>query len=103
MLQQLGALRITLFSVVLLLVPFAFFTNAEPVGWGVLPAYVAPALAVILIFVLLLDTLMCRVFMSEQSDPQRQNFRAKIRVNLLGLLIIVLSWGPFFYALATFE
>jgi len=99
LLGELGVMRLLLLGVVIACAPLALFANVEPEGLGVISAYVAPALVVILLFVLLLDALMSKVFAIDLPDEQRGTMRVRMRANLLGVLVIALSWGPYFYSL----
>lgn len=99
LMQQLGAMRLLLLGVVVLSLPLAPFANVEPVGWGVVTAYIAPAVSVLLIFVLLLDALMSRVFAIDMAGAQRAVASTRIRADLLGVLAILVVWGPFYYSL----
>lgn len=98
-LGHLGPMRMLLLGTVLLSLPFAFFTDREPVGFGVMTAYVIPSLATIFIFVLLLDALVNRVFMSEKPEPEKIPHRTCIRADLVVLGLLLLCWMPFYYNL----
>lgn len=99
LLKDLGPMRVLLLGLVALCMPLALWADVEPVGWGVLSAYIAPAIAVLLVFVLLLDALMSRVFAIDKSPEELPLQRLRIRADLLGVLAIGLSWGPFYYGL----
>lgn len=99
LMHKLGMMRLLLLGLVILSLPMAAFANAEPVGWGVIGAYVAPPLTVILFFVLLLDALMNRVFAIDLEGSELAVARTRIRIDLLGVLAILLAWGPFYYNL----
>lgn len=99
MLQKLGAIRVLLLLAVGLCAPLAAFADAEPAGWGVWGAYVGPSMAVILFFLLWLDVLMNKVFAIDLPKDQRGLQRLRTRADLLGLLVILASWGPFYYSL----
>lgn len=102
LLKDLGPLRVLLLGMVALCMPLALWADAVPEGWGVLSAYIAPAVAVLLVFVLLLDALMSRVFAIDKSPEELPLSRLRIRADLLGVLAIALTWGPFYYSLLTF-
>jgi len=98
--SDVGAMRLLLLGVAVVLMPFALASGADPsTGMGVLFAYVAPSLVVIMFFVLLLDALMNRVFMIEREDPERGIYRLRMRLALAAVTLLVLFWGPFFYQL----
>jgi len=97
--STIGALRLGLLGLVICLLPLVFLSDAEPTGAGVVWAYVMPALAVILFFLLLLDALMNRVFMVEQSAAARRPLRLRLRADLLAVGLLLAFWGPYFYRL----
>lgn len=97
--SNIGALRLTLLGFVICLLPLVFFSDAEPTGTGVVWAYVVPALVIILFFVLLLDALMNRVFMLEQTETALRSLRLRLRADLLAVGLLLLFWGPYYYRL----
>jgi hypothetical protein len=98
--SEVGAMRLLLLAFTLALLPFTFFSDADPMtGLGVVLAYVAPALVVILFFVLMLDVLMNRVFMAERSGEEFRRFRLRMRLGLAAVALLLAFWGPFFYRL----
>jgi hypothetical protein len=56
-------------------------------------------MAVILFFLLWLDILMNKVFAIDLPKAQRGPQRLRTRADLLGLALILASWGPFYYGL----
>lgn len=99
LLSRVGPLRVGLAVLVVLCLPLVFFANAEPVGWRIIPVYVAPTLVVILIWLLLFDLLMSRVLMSEKPPEARGQYRLALRLDGALLFALLAFWGPFFYAL----
>ncbi len=96
---QVGPLRLGLALLIALCLPLVFFADAQPEGWRVIPVYVGPVLAVIFIWLLLLDMLMSRVLMSEQPPEKRVRYRLAMKLDAALLAAIFLFWGPFFYGL----
>ncbi len=96
LLHRLGPLRLVLLSLALLCCPLVLLADMEPVGIGVLTAYVVPALVVILFFLLLLDALMNRVFMVEQAAQTVARHRLRMRADLLVAALLVASWFSWF-------
>lgn len=94
--SKIGLLRLVLLGLALLCYPLALFADMEPVGIGVITAYVVPALVVILFFVLMLDALMNRVFMAEQGEQVRARNRLRMRADLLVAAGLILSWLSWF-------
>ena len=99
LIKDLGAMRLLLLGMVALCLPMAAFADVEPEGFGVITVYIAPALSVLLLFVLLLDALMSRVFAIDLATEERQPARTRMRADLLAVLAICLAWGPFYYGL----
>jgi len=64
-------------------------------GWRLLTSVVAPAMMVIMVFVLLLDITMARVFAMD-APPDRQKMLRKASVLEAWLLLgLTLAWTPF--------
>ena len=64
-------------------------------GWRLATTVVAPAVFVMLVFVLPLDMIMSAVFMSGGSSARRGRFRRIIAVELVLLALMVVTWLPF--------
>ena len=95
-LRVFGPLRIALLVLVVALIitgPFAG-RGDHYTFWGLYFSGIAPAVVVILIFVLPLDITMCRVFMSDTEEHAR--YRKIIRWESLCLAALLLAWTPFF-------
>lgn len=58
--------------------------------------YVAGSLVPIFFFLILFDVMMNRIQMADKTPEQKQRFRQFARVELLVLLMLVLSWYPYF-------
>lgn len=94
--ERIGAMRLVLVGFTILLYPMIWLTDMEPEGVGILTAYVAPSLVVIMFFLLLLDALMNRVFMIDQEEPQRGITRQRLWLDLAAVAGILLFWWPYF-------
>lgn len=101
LLAHIGFLRTMLGLVVLCIAPLSWFAGHEPIGWYVLPVYIAPVLAVLLLWGLLLDLIMIRIYMSEPATEGGVSHGLAMRFDLVLLALLALSWGPFFYGLVT--
>ena len=99
---ELGPLRLMLALLVLLVVLLAPASFGEMrLDWPmVMPTVVAPAVAPILFFVLMLDMLMTRVLMSSADAPGRARLRRAFWFDLGVTVLLVAAWGPFFMRLA---
>ena len=98
-LGSLGPLRLALLAFVALCSAAALFNDAEPHGWGIFPAYIAPVFVVLFFFLLLLDALMNRVFMTDQTGAVQDRHRFIIRVDLIAVAVMTACWAPFFLAI----
>ncbi len=101
LLGSIGFLRAMLGLVVLCIAPLSWFAGHEPIGWYVIPVYIAPVFAILLLWGLMLDLIMTRVFMSEPATEGGVSYGLVMRYDLVLLAILILSWGPFFYQLVT--
>ncbi|HCY13176.1 MAG TPA: hypothetical protein DG414_04980 [Gammaproteobacteria bacterium] len=89
-------LRLMLAAVILILVAMAPLALARTsyAGWAFATTVVAPALAPIFFFVVLLDILMCSIFLASAAGAERQRFRFIIRVELVLWVILTVAWLP---------
>jgi len=95
--RRVGFLRSALAFVVLLCLPMAFFSTAEPVGWETIPSYVVPGLVVCIVWALPFDILMSRIFLLGSGDPDyRHRHRSIVLLDLGMLIALLIFWGPFF-------
>lgn len=96
-LSRIGFLRAVLMLVTVLLIfvsPFAG-GHIQTSGWPLITTLVAPVFFVIIAFVLCLDMLMTRVFMSGCSDAEHRRLGMIIRSEAVLLLVLLASWSPF--------
>ena len=100
-LRRVGFLRAVLMLVPLLLVFLSPFAggHVQTNGWPLVTTLVAPVCFVIFSFLLVLDMIMTRVFMSGSSDDEGQRLKLIIRSEALVLLILLASWTPFVMSL----
>lgn len=96
LIHRIGAMRLALLGFTLILYPLVWFADMEPEGPGIITAYVVPALVVILLFVLLLDALMNRVFMVDKSGDERRLPRTRMWLDLAAVGGLLVFWGPYF-------
>lgn len=97
--KDLGELRTTLVAtafLTVLFVPFAAEKEIRLEGFGLFSDVLAPVLAVILVFGLLLDMLMSRVFLGSLGEEKGKRFRTVIRVEAIALIVMIGSWIPYF-------
>lgn len=98
----LGPLRSILLVATVVAAGGAFFAGGghyDPLSWAILPRAVVPTLAVTLLFVIPLDMLMTRVFMSDKEGAERQRFRRILRFETAAYALLVLAWAPFLVSL----
>ena len=122
---ELGALRIALLAAIAVLVASAPFASFGPDGFGGIDVsralgveggapgsreinlplgllwttLVAPPLAVMMAFVVPLDMLMGRIYMTDTQGTERARYRRILAVEALALALLVATWTPFFVAL----
>jgi hypothetical protein len=100
--RTLGAQRVALTLLVLLVViaaPIAYLSETTYDGWLALPTIIAPSLVPILFFLLLLDMIMSRVFMSNLEETGKKRFRYILMSHTVTLLVLIAAWLPFMLAL----
>ena len=91
-----GALRALMIGFVLLLCVVAPFSGGTDYnGLAVLITAVAPALFVIMFFVLPLDMLMSIVFRVDASTAKRRRMNRILKIEALVFIVMGLSWLPF--------
>lgn len=95
--RRVGFLRAVLMTVTLLLVILSPFAggHVQTSGWALVTTLIAPVSFVIFAFVLCLDMLMTRLFMSGSADDERRRFAMILRSEAVLLVILILSWAPF--------
>ena len=64
-------------------------------GLGLLVSVVAPATMVIILFVLMLDITMTRVFASDAEEERKRQLLFASRLESWELLALTLAWTPF--------
>ena len=98
-LKQLGVLRLLLIFAAIIFSGLAPEpgTVAERSGWEMIPTLIAPALAPLILMVLLFDFMMCRIRMSDGQNYKR--FRFISYVELVAVILFLLIWLPFFLAI----
>ena len=123
--HELGALRIALLAAVAVLVasaPFASFVGdgsveidfsaalmAESGGLGssgtdlslglLWVTLIAPPLAVMIAFVVPLDMLMSRIYMTDKPEAERARYHRILAAEALALALLAAAWTPFFASL----
>ena len=97
--RQVGPLRVLFAALVVFCMLLVFLPDDHGTGWYVLSAHVAPALVILIIWVLLFDVLMASIFMSQKHGRERLRYRHILLWD--GFLIVALCafWGPYFASL----
>ena len=122
---ELGALRIALLAAIAVLVASAPFASFGPDGFGGIDAsraigvegggpgsreinlslgllwttLVAPPLAVMMAFVVPLDMLMSRIYMTDKQGAERARYRRILAAEALAFVLLAAVWAPFFVGL----
>lgn len=99
-LKEIGELRVMLLIATLLSLSAIPFTdaNVRMEGWGLLPDVLTPVISFILVFILLLDMLMSRVFMIEADDVKKNKFKKIFWLELALMVSLLVLWSPYFIA-----
>ena len=95
-LNDLGALRVALCTVVLALIVAAPFSGGQPrfEGLAFVVTVLTPALFVMFVFVLGLDLLMTRVFLVDAKNAARRRLRRVLKIEGVLFALLVLAWAP---------
>lgn len=96
--RELGVLRAALLAAVAVLVASAPFasTGADYSLARIWPTLLAAPVALMTAFVLPLDMLMTRVYMSGKAGPERARYRRILTVEALAFALLAAAWTPFF-------
>ena len=98
---ELGPLRLMLAILVLVVSIASPFSEGPAVytGWRLATTVIAPAIFVMLVFLLPLDMIMSMVFMSGGSSVTRARFRRIIAIEFMLLVAMMIAWLPFVFRL----
>lgn len=104
-LRGLGLFRLVMLAIIVILAILGPFNDGQTYveGWSLFTSVVAPAMMVIMVFVLLLDITMTRVFASEAEPARRSALRFASVVDAWALLLLVLTWAPFVARMLGYE
>ena len=96
-LQDLGLPRSAMLVLVLVLCVMGPLNDGvtRTTGLGLLVSVVAPASMVIILFVLMLDITMARVFASDAEGERKRQLLFASRLEAWELLALTLAWTPF--------
>jgi len=97
-LTTLGDLRSMLITMALICMVAIPFTSDEVrmEGVGLFTDVLAPVVSLILVFVILLDMLMSRVFMIEKEADVVARFKFILKIEFLVLACLIGFWAPYF-------
>jgi hypothetical protein len=100
LLARLGVLRLGMILLALATVVLApsMGMPMETSGWGLVRTVLAPVLAPIMFMLLLLDALMSRVFMIDQTGVARGRLRHIVILDLVLAAGLLAYWLPYFLA-----
>ena len=91
-----GALRVMLVIGVVALIIAAPFSDGptSSTGWPLVRSVIAPALFVIMAFVLPLDITMTLIFMSDRQEPERRRLLRIAQTEVVLLVAMLVAWMP---------
>lgn len=101
LLVDMKPLRVVLngFAIILIIVRPELGAEVSYEGWTLATTLLAPVLAPIIFMVLMLDSLMTKIFMADKTGEARASLSRVLRVNLLVGITLLLYWLPYFYYL----
>ncbi|MBK8957177.1 MAG: hypothetical protein IPM80_01790 [Proteobacteria bacterium] len=96
-LKSLGTLRLLMMLTALACIVAAPFADGKTYmhDWRLLPSVIAPSIMMMLVFAIPLDVCMAKVFMSDADSNEVARLSRAIRIELVVLMLLVLSWLPF--------
>jgi uncharacterized membrane protein len=97
--KQVGPLRVLFAALVVFCLLLVFLPDGEGSGWYVLSVHVAPALVILIIWVLLFDLMMASIIMSQKHGQERLRYRHILLWDGCLLVALLAFWGPFFASL----
>ena len=99
--RSLGFLRLALITLAIIniLLRPAPGTIATHEGLDIFSTLIAPAVAPILLMVLLFDALMSKVRAGDESGEERIKFMRIMLIEIATVIILVIAWFPYFIAL----
>lgn len=101
LLIEMKPLRVMLngFAIFLVIIRPELGATVNYEGWAIVTTLLAPVLAPIIFMVLMLDSLMTKVFMTDKPAEVRASLSRVLRVNLMIGIALLLYWLPYFYYL----
>ncbi len=95
--SKIGILRglLVFFTLIISLTGLFAVPSSEIKGWPIITSIVAPSLAVMIVFTLILDLVMNSIFRIDSSAHEKDRLLMIIKVECSCLLILVLCWAPF--------
>lgn len=100
-LKQLKPMRVVLIICALVTIVLRPEPGGEVIyeGVGVVTTLLVPVLAPILFMLLLLDTLMSSIWLTQTEGDEKKRYRSNIVINLTVAALLIYFWLPFFAAL----
>lgn len=91
-----GVLRLGLALFTFTLISMApFASEATLVGWGIVVGAVAPAVTIIMLFLLPLDMMMSRIYMVDTEGAERLRYQRIFWLEFSLFIALAAAWGPF--------
>lgn len=101
LIKSLGFLRLCLLglAVIDILLRPEPGSSAAHAGIEIIPTLIAPAVAPILLMVILFDALMSKIRASDTQGEEKTTFTQIMLIELAMVIILVIAWFPYFIAL----
>ena len=99
---DLRPMRVFLLVAVLISIIFRPAPGTEIVyeGWPVFSSLLLPVLSPIFLMLLWLDSLIAKLWSTQTEGKEQKRYKMILRINLVLSLIFIISWYPYFRALA---
>ena len=100
-LKTIGPMRIVLILLAILSLIFKAKsgTTVSYEGWVMIETVFIPVMAPLIIMVLLLDSLIASIWVSQTSGDEKTRYKLILSLNLLTVIVMLSIWIPFFIEL----
>ena len=102
-LKKIRPMRVVLISLAILSLIFKAKTGAEVSydGWPMIETVFIPVMAPLITMVLLLDSLIATIWLSQTTGEEKSRYKLILLCNLSTIIIMLAVWIPFFMAILT--
>ena len=101
MLRKIGLLRLIAALIALATLPALRLQHVETLPWQVIFGAALPGIAFFLIWAIPFDALLARLLMGDASGARHERLRIIVRFDAVIWILMLLTWGHFFWQLAS--